>query len=438
MRAHPILLGAALLLLAAQISRADDTPEWATCISAANTGEQRLPACTAVIEGKTQTGSKLAAAYCIRGNDRTEKGELDAALADLNTAIEIEPTYACSYNNRGRVYGFKHDYDRAIADYDAAIKLDPKMAIAWNNRADALFHKGEVDRAITDLDEAIRISPNYPRAYANRGFMFYRKRDYARAIEDYSAKIRIAPDVLAYIDRGNAYRDSDQLDRAAADYAAVIKLAPTDARGWRNRGLIRLFKGDHKGGVADYNKAIEYDPADADFVEQPRSGEDAAGRQKRRDCGLQEGAGVAARPTKRDGRAEAARSRGVAPICPGCTDTSGPPTASRAGPRAARLPPPPRDAGGPRASCAPPRRRGARAPGTAREKPAENEAEYDQDDAEQRRERLPVEQQAERRQQESQNVDHPSLRASPAQRSEAAIYLGTHARSAMFLFEEPR
>jgi regulator of sirC expression with transglutaminase-like and TPR domain len=42
----------------------------------------------------------------------------------------------------------------------------------------------------------------------------------------------------------------------------VIKLAPNDARGWRNRGLIRLFKGDNKGGIADYSKALERDPAD--------------------------------------------------------------------------------------------------------------------------------------------------------------------------------
>jgi tetratricopeptide (TPR) repeat protein len=43
--------------------------------------------------------------------------------------------------------------------------------------------------------------------------------------------------VLAYINRGNVYRDIEELDRAAADYGAAIKLDPKDARGWRNRGL---------------------------------------------------------------------------------------------------------------------------------------------------------------------------------------------------------
>jgi tetratricopeptide (TPR) repeat protein len=99
-------------------------------------------------------------------------------------------------------------------------------------------------------------------AYGNRGYLHYRKHEMSRAIEDYSVQIKLRPDVLGYINRGNAWRDSEQLDRAAADYGEVIRLAPTDPRGWRNRGMIRLYKGDNKGGLADYDKAVQYDPAD--------------------------------------------------------------------------------------------------------------------------------------------------------------------------------
>jgi tetratricopeptide (TPR) repeat protein len=94
-------------------------------------------------------------------------------------------------------------------------------------------------------------------------YSLYRKRDFARAITDYNAQIALMPGVLAYINRGNAYRDTEQLDRAIADFSEVIKLAPTDARGWRNRGMLRLYKNDNKGGLADYDKALQLDPADA-------------------------------------------------------------------------------------------------------------------------------------------------------------------------------
>ncbi len=87
-------------------------------------------------------------------------------------------------------------------------------------------------------------------------------RDHKRATADYDAQIKLQPTVMAYLGRGNVHRDAEQLDLAIADYAAVIKMAPEDARGWRNRGMIRLFKGDNKGGLADYSKALEYDPTD--------------------------------------------------------------------------------------------------------------------------------------------------------------------------------
>ncbi len=271
-------LGMAVLLAAPQFARADDTPEWKTCISPTNTGAERLPACSAVIDAKSVTGRKLAGAYCIRGNDRTEKGELDAALADLNEAISIDATYACAYVNRGRVYGFKGDYDRAIAEYDTAIKLDARMALAYNNRGDAWLQKKEFDRAIADLNEAIRLNPTFAKSLGNRGDAHYGKRDYARAIEDYSTEIRISPSTEAYLNRGESYRESEQLDRAAsdlirlfkgdnkgarADYDKALLYDPTDAASWNNRGQAKVRSGDRKGAIADFKKALELRPDNA-------------------------------------------------------------------------------------------------------------------------------------------------------------------------------
>jgi tetratricopeptide (TPR) repeat protein len=269
---RPALLAGALVLAgwsgaAAQTAQPDEQqkiPAWEACIKTHNSGAERLAACTTVIDGQLVSGRKLAGAYCIRGHELTEKRELDAALKDLDTAIATDPTYACAFNNRGRVYKFKRDYDRAIADYSEAIRLEPTMAMAWNNRGDSWLLKGDYDRAIADLGEAIRINPSYALAYGNRGNAHSFKRDFANAIEDYNVQIRIAPNLMAYLSRGDAYRDTEQLDRAAADYGEVIRIAPNDARGWRNRGMIRLFQEKYKAGIADYDRALKYDAADAD------------------------------------------------------------------------------------------------------------------------------------------------------------------------------
>ena len=116
MRVAAAAFGTIFLLGSPQFAKADDTPEWKTCISVTNSGAERLAACTAVIDSRAEAGRRLAGAYCIRGHELTEKRELDAALADLNEAIKQDAAYACAFINRGRAYSFKGDYERAIAD----------------------------------------------------------------------------------------------------------------------------------------------------------------------------------------------------------------------------------------------------------------------------------------------------------------------------------
>ena len=189
-------LGSALLAgpLAAQ---SDKT--WETCIAVDGTPASRFEACTAIIEAKSETGRRLAGAYCIRGHELTEKRDLDAALADLNEAIRLDPTYACAYNNRGRAYGFKREYDRAIEDYNEALRLDPNFALAYNNRGDRLARQGRPrpgDRRFRAWQSASIPRSRKPTAIAATPGIT--KREPKLAIEDYSVEIRIAPNLMAY------------------------------------------------------------------------------------------------------------------------------------------------------------------------------------------------------------------------------------------------
>lgn len=250
-----------LALLALAPSAHAESAAWTICAGQAISPEQRVTSCTEVIEDLSEIKERRAVAYSNRGNVFTDQRDLDRAFADLDNAIRLAPGYAPAYNNRGRVHGFREDFSRAIADYDEAIRLDPQFALAYSNRGYVWFQKIEYDRAMADFNKAIALDPELAIAYGNRAFLFQRRRDTAHAIEDFTTQIQLRPGVLSYINRGNVYREINQLDLAAADYGEVIRLAPTDARGWRNRGMIRLFTGDNKGGLADYDMALRYDPA---------------------------------------------------------------------------------------------------------------------------------------------------------------------------------
>ena len=84
-----------------------------------------------------------------------KKGNLDAAIADYNRALEINQRGAGAYQSRGYAYLLKGDLARSIADLDRAIALAPKFADAYTARGLAYHRKGERDRALQDFRQAI-------------------------------------------------------------------------------------------------------------------------------------------------------------------------------------------------------------------------------------------------------------------------------------------
>jgi|SRR3981189_691959 hypothetical protein len=85
------LLGVGLTFAQLHAASAEGDQNWKTCVSAATAPNEKVTACSAVIDDKVEIGKKLAAAYCNRGYGLAEKRELDAALSDLNESIRIRP-----------------------------------------------------------------------------------------------------------------------------------------------------------------------------------------------------------------------------------------------------------------------------------------------------------------------------------------------------------
>jgi len=128
-----------------------------------------------------------------------------------------------------------------------------------------MMRRGDLDKAIADFTTAIGLDPLSVHAYGNRGWAYQRKRDNQKALADYTKAIELEPkDLLGYNQPWPRLSHHGQSRFAPPPtMARPIRVAPTDARGWRNRGMIKLMKYDNAGGIADYDKALEYDPKDA-------------------------------------------------------------------------------------------------------------------------------------------------------------------------------
>jgi tetratricopeptide (TPR) repeat protein len=142
--------------------------------------DDRIAACTRVIDSGQWRVEALGWAYLNRCLAQYDKRAWDEALSDCSKAIEIDPKVAQAFIKRGFVWqargaknapasfdrGYvwqaKGEYDKVIADYNEAIRLDPKLVRAFVNRGSAWLIKGDNDKAIADYDEAIRLDPKTP------------------------------------------------------------------------------------------------------------------------------------------------------------------------------------------------------------------------------------------------------------------------------------
>ncbi len=88
------------------------------------------------------------------GVEAEKSGQLDAAVAELQKATELDPKLAVAFVDLGDVYIEKRDYAAAIPPLKQAVKLSPNLEDAHRLLGYALLARGYAGEAIPHLEKA--------------------------------------------------------------------------------------------------------------------------------------------------------------------------------------------------------------------------------------------------------------------------------------------
>ena len=176
---------------------------------------------------------QLPAFYNSRGNAYEKMGKTALALADYETTVKLDPTYALAYRNRGDIYQERGELKRAMEEYSMAVRLDPSMDEAWYNRAFLLQSAGDLEGAVSDYSRVIGLRPALINPLMNRGISLAIMGRLEEAASDFERAAALEPgNMEAHYNLGLVYKDLGRGAVAVVHFERAYRLGKKEAGGY--------------------------------------------------------------------------------------------------------------------------------------------------------------------------------------------------------------
>jgi tetratricopeptide (TPR) repeat protein len=191
-----------------------------------------------------------------------ERGEIDAAIAQLEQAIALAPDFALGYNNLGDALVKEGRNQNALAQYSEAVRLEPKNAMYVANLGVALCKAGRTGEGINALREAVRLDPDSVETCRDLGVILCQVGQAQEGIALLQQAAGLDPtSAEVHYDLGNALSPQGRTDEAIAQYREALRLNPAYAEAAGNLGGALFQRGDVAEAIGLMEKALQLEPA---------------------------------------------------------------------------------------------------------------------------------------------------------------------------------
>lgn len=172
--------------------------------------------------GKTRPHINLGMALADRGN-------LDEAIAELNTARSIDPAAPEADFGLSALYLRLGNFNETISLLSSTLARFPDSSLIPVRQADdfakahfnlgvAFFYKGRYDRALAEYRTALKLAPFLPWIHSNIGVVYEMQGEFAKALSEYRKELELHPGLPQVIQNiENVQRKIQQRSPAASE-----------------------------------------------------------------------------------------------------------------------------------------------------------------------------------------------------------------------------
>jgi tetratricopeptide (TPR) repeat protein len=226
-----------------------------------------LPEAIAQFQTALQIDPDYAEAHYNLGLALKKAGRIPEAIAQYDDALRINPDYAEAHSNLGNaLLNLPGRLPEALLHFQAALRVKPDYADAHYNLGVALKMSGRIPEAIAQYETVLRINPDYAEARSNLGNIFFNLPGrLPEAISQYEAALRTKPNYAdAHNNLGLAFAKQGNLPEAREQIEAALRIQPSRITTYRDLGVILDRQGDFGEATENYRQALQLAP---NFVE---------------------------------------------------------------------------------------------------------------------------------------------------------------------------
>jgi tetratricopeptide (TPR) repeat protein len=179
-------------------------------------------------------------------------------------ALACTSDNAIAHDNFGSALFQKGRVDEAIAQYQTALQIEPGYTDAHNNLGEALFREGRVDEATAQFQKALEIQPDYVHAHYNLGIALDREGRLDEAIDQFRKTLEVLTDDLeTHINLGIALAQKGLPDQAMVEFRKALEIEPDNPDAHNNLGNLLFLEGRVDEAITQYQTALQIKPGDA-------------------------------------------------------------------------------------------------------------------------------------------------------------------------------
>ncbi len=168
-----------------------------------------------------------------------------------------DETKSIFYRMRAQVQLLKKNDQAALSDLDQALELNHRDAEALVMRGRIHYLNEDFEKANRDISDALLVAPDSVEGVLMRGLVAAQEQRYGDAIADMEMLVRADPNNVDWIMQLASYYQMDNRPRKAIELLdLLVKKNKDEWRAMRLRGDAKLSIGMHHEAVADYDQAI--------------------------------------------------------------------------------------------------------------------------------------------------------------------------------------